>query len=201
MSNYTYNTSQEQLLLPKYGRMVQTMIERACTIEDKQQRQAYAENIIHVMDLLNPQMRRTPKYKQILWNHLAYMSNYQLDIDYPCEIEKTSEELRPHKLSYPGHKIHFRHYGYLLEDALKKLENIAPDAEYRESYICMVAARMKHDLIERKGEEIENDKIGRDIELYTQGKVTADEVLNILQQHTPQRGYSYSGHYARRGRR
>ncbi len=202
MPAYTYNTSQTQLILPKYGRLVQNMIEHACSITDAQQRQTFAESIIRVMDLLNPQMRRTPKYKQILWNHLAYMSGYQLDITYPCEIEQQiTNGAVPHKLPYPGHKIRYRHYGHLLEEALSKLISMAPDSEFREFYICTVAARMKHDLLERPGEEIEDDKIGRDIEQYTQGKVSAEEVVNILQQHIPQRNVSYPDRYIRKNKR
>lgn len=201
MSTITYNTSQERLKLPKYGRHVQMMIDRACTIEDAQQRQAYAENIILVMDQLNPQMRRTPKYQQILWNHLALMSNYQLDITYPCEIEHLTEEAKPHKLSYPGHKIRYRHYGHLLEEALEKLTSMDSDAKYRSQYISIVAARMKHDLVDRNGDSLENNRIGRDVESYTHGCVKAEEVVHALEQLTPSLPNSHATRYQRKGRR
>lgn len=201
MSTITYNTSLEHLKLPKYGRHVQMMIDRALTIEDAQQRQAYAENIIRVMDQLNPQMRRTPRYEQILWNHLALMSNYQLDITYPCEIERLTEEAKPHKLSYPGHKIRYRHYGHMLEEALEKLANMDSDTGYRDQYISIVAARMKQDLAYNKGDGLENERIGRDMESYTRGNVKAEEVVHALEQLAPARPNPHVNRYQRKGRR
>jgi len=64
--NITYNTAEKHLKLPNYGRLVQSMIERAMTITDRKQRQAYAEKIFSVMILLNPQMRNTPNYLSLI---------------------------------------------------------------------------------------------------------------------------------------
>jgi len=187
--NITYNTAEKQLKLPNYGRLVQSMIDRAMTITDRKQRQAYAEKIFSVMVLLNPQMRSTPNYKNICWNHLAFMSDYQLDVDYPCEIDREGEKKHINKLPYPNNKIRFRHYGLLLEKTVKKLSTMPADSPGRDKFISMTAARMKRNLNEWRGDNVENEKVGRDLALYTEGKVTEEETLRAMERNaTQQRG-------------
>lgn len=177
-----YNTTEEHLRLPAYGRMVQNMVNEAIQIEDPQERQAKAEAIVRVMGTLVPEIKASPNYKQTLWNHLAYMSNYQLDVQYPCDIEKEDQALKPHKLSYPGHRIRFRHYGHLVEEALNTLKTITDDEPRRQQLIRLAALRMKRNLADWKGDGIEDDKVARDIALYTDGAVTVEETLEQLKE-------------------
>lgn len=177
-----YNTTEEHLRLPAYGRMVQNMVNEAIQIEDPQERQAKAETIVRVMGTLVPEIKVSPNYKQTLWNHLAYMSNYQLDVQYPCDIEKEDQTLKPHKLSYPGHRIRFRHYGHLVEEALNTLKTITDDEPRRQQLIRLAALRMKRNLADWKGDGIEDDKVARDIALYTDGTVTVEETLEQLKE-------------------
>ena len=189
-----YNTTEEHLRLPAYGRLVQNMVNEAIQIEDPQERQAKAETIVRVMGTLVPEIKASPNYKQTLGNHLAYMSNYQLDVQYPCDIEKEDQTLKPHKLSYPGHRIRFRHYGHLVEEALNTLKTITDDEPRRQQLIRLAALRMKRNLADWKGDGIEDDKVARDIARSTDGTVTVEETLDqikevhaILRATTPQR--------------
>lgn len=177
-----YNTTEEHLRLPAYGRLVQNMVNEAIQIEDPQERQAKAETIVRVMGTLVPEIKASPNYKQTLWNHLAYMSNYQLDVQYPCDIEKEDQTLKPHKLSYPGHRIRFRHYGHLVEEALNTLKTITDDEPRRQQLIRLAVLRMKRNLADWKGDGIEDDKVARDIALYTDGTVTVEETLEQLKE-------------------
>lgn len=177
-----YNTTEEHLRLPAYGRLVQNMVNEAIQIEDPQERQAKAETIVRVMGTLVPEIKASPNYKQTLWNHLAYMSNYQLDVQYPCDIEKEDQTLKPHKLSYPGRRIRFRHYGHLVEEALNTLKTITDDEPRRQQLIRLAALRMKRNLADWKGDGIEDDKVARDIALYTDGTVTVEETLEQLKE-------------------
>ncbi len=176
-----YNTTEERLRLPQYGRLVQEMIDRAERLKSKPARQAYAGHIVEVMTLLNPQLCNTPNYEQTFWNHLAYMSGYTLDIDYPCPIEHNTKSSAPHKLAYPGNKIRFRHYGHILESLLAELRKMPANAPGRDAFIRMVALRMKRYLADWKGDGIEDEKVGRDVAMYTDGAVTADEVIRQLE--------------------
>ena len=186
--NLVYNTSCETLKMPEYGRLVVQMVEFAMTIPDRDARTAYAHKIIRVMGGMNPQMKHIPDYQLKLWDHLAYLSDYKLDIDYPVEIRPYGEDTHPNRLSYPGNKIKLRHYGHLVEQLLERLVEKL-DTPERESLIVQIVARMRRNLIDWKGDTVDDERIARDIAYYTQGKVEMDEVMEILsRQSHPRRG-------------
>ena len=83
-----YNTQQRTLPLPEYGRSVQNMVDHALTIEDRAERQRCANTIINIMGGMFPHLRDVPDFKHKLWDHLAIMADFKLDIDYPYEIVK-----------------------------------------------------------------------------------------------------------------
>jgi len=90
-----YNTERKKLFLPEYGRNVQQMVDYALTIEDRDQRNLVARSIIAVMGTLMPLLRDQVDFKHKLWDHLAIMSDFKLDIDspYPTPLrEKTSRK-------------------------------------------------------------------------------------------------------------
>ena len=80
-----YNTQQKRMPLPEYGRSIQNMVDHALTIEDRAERQRCANTIINIMGNMFPHLRDVPDFKHKLWDHLAIMANFQLDIDYPYE--------------------------------------------------------------------------------------------------------------------
>ena len=176
----TYNTEEKPLRLQKYGRLVQNLVERVCAVENRRQRQAMAERVVKLMVTLNPQMRAQPGYMQTAWNHLAALSGYRLDIDYPCAIETPEEAPARRKLAYPGHRIRFRHYGHLLEEALRRLSAMERNAPGRASLIKMTGTRMRTVLSEWRGDTVGNDRIAADMELYTDGRVGRQEALRLL---------------------
>ena len=81
-----YNTQQKRMPLPEYGRSIQNMVDHALTIEDRSERQRCANTIINIMGNMFPHLRDVPDFKHKLWDHLAIMSDFKLDIDYPYEI-------------------------------------------------------------------------------------------------------------------
>ncbi|MGN0087339.1 MAG: DUF4290 domain-containing protein [Alloprevotella sp.] len=173
-----YNTSQPQIQLPEYGRLVEQMVKEALTIEDRAERQAYAERIIDVMCIVDAgrqpgQGKQTPEYIHKLWDHLALMAGYSLDIDYPVDITRKSEHYTPAHLSYPTNDIRFRHYGVLVERVMEMLRTIDDDQQ-RDALILQAANRMKRNLADWKGDGIEDEKVARDIARYTDGAVAPD---------------------------
>ncbi len=174
-----YNTTQEKLLMPEYGRLIQQMVDHVQTITDRITRQAYAERIIGVMGNMNPQMKNVPDYHQKLWNHLALMTDYQLDIDYPVEITRQTDSYKPSKLVYPHHDIHYRHYGNLVEQLVADLEKM-PEGEERDNLVLLTTGRMKRNLADWKGDGVENEKVARDLENYTHGVIPASETVELM---------------------
>lgn len=168
-----YNSTRERLAMPEYGRLVQDMVHHALTIADKNERQSYAKAIITVMAGVNPGMKNVPDFRRKLWDHLAFMANYQLDIDYPFPITHYNEEKEKPHLTYPGHEIKWRHYGHLIEEAVKSLPEM-PDTAQRRQLVRQVGTRMKRSLAEWKGDGVEDAKVSRDIAAYTEGTLAPD---------------------------
>lgn len=175
-----YNTTTKKLIMPEYGRMIQQMVDYTLTIAEKQQRQAYANKIIAIMGGLNPQMKNVPHFKEKLWNHLAAMADYQLDIDYPVEITPNQKEKRPNHLCYPGNTIKFRHYGHLIEKIAEILKTMS-EGDQQTDLLIHTANRMKKNLAESQGDGVEIEKVIRDLESYTQ-KTMPEAVVAQLQQ-------------------
>ena len=168
-----YNSTRERLAMPEYGRLVQDMVHHALTIADKNERQTYAKAIITVMAGVNPGMKNVPDFRRKLWDHLAFMANYQLDIDYPFPITHYNEEKEKPHLTYPGHEIKWRHYGHLIEEAVKSLTEM-PDTAQRRQLLRQMGTRMKCRLAEWKGDGVEDAKVARDIAAYTEGALAPD---------------------------
>ena len=115
-----YNTQQRKLPLPEYGRSVQNMVDHALTIEDREERQRCANTIVNIMGGMFPQLRDMEDFRHKLWDHLAIMSDFKLDIDYPVEIvKKESLEVKPDRIPYSPNVIRFRHYGRFIQDLIK----------------------------------------------------------------------------------
>lgn len=157
-----YNTQLKTLALPEYGRNIQNMVDYCVTIEDRDNRKRCANTVINVMGNMFPHLRDVNDFKHILWDHLAIMSDFKLDIDYPYEIIK-KEDLyaKPDKLEYSRPDMRFRHYGKNLE----KIINIAANYEEgkeKEQLIWLVLTHMKKSYIQWN-KEVEDSKIFQDL--------------------------------------
>ena len=169
-----YNTQREKLQMPEYGRGIQQMIEYAVMIEDRAERQRCAESIFSVMMDMQPQLREQPDYKHRIWDHIAYISNYRLDIDYPFEITRLGNEAqKPEPMKYPMKEIRQRQYGHLIEEALKLLAEM-PEGEARDELLAQVANQMKQSLFIWNRDAMDEEKVESDIAHYTGGKVKLD---------------------------
>jgi len=171
----TYNTQREKLILPEYGRTVQEMVDICLQIEDRQERQLCAETIIEIMMTMNPDVRQYPDYEQKLWDQLAILSDYQLDIDYPFEVIKKEEmTAKPKPLKYPMQRIRYRHYGHLTESFMKELREM-PEGPERERLTAMLANYMKRSLYNWNRDAMDEAKVAADIRKYTDDNVEVPE--------------------------
>lgn len=160
--------------MPEYGRGIQNMVEHALTIEDRDERQRCAYTIVSIMGNMFPHLRDVPDFKHKLWDHLAMMADYKLDIDYPYEITPQKDiHQKPKPMAYPMKKINYRHYGYLLETLVKKLMEM-PEGEEREALTMMVAGQMKRSLNNWNKDAMDDEKIAADIAAYTRHSVQLD---------------------------
>ena len=169
-----YNTQRERLILPQYGREIQNMVDYAIGLPTKEERQRCAETIISIMDRMNAQNRGNFDHMEKLWDHLALMANFELDIDYPCDV---SEALKiattPEPMSYPMSNIPVRHYGKLLFEAFEELKAMEPGSR-RDAFVRSVANQMKRSLMQWGHGTCDDEKIASDLARFTDGKIQLD---------------------------
>ena len=166
-----YNTQRKKMELPEYGRSVQNMVDHALTIEDREERQRCANTIVNIMGGMFPHLRDVPDFKHKLWDHLAIMADFKLDIDYPFEIVKREElEMKPGKIAYPDKAIRYRHYGRFLESMIKKLSEME-EGEEKQALLQLLAVQMKKNLNNWNKEGIEDQKIVDDLREYSNGAI------------------------------
>lgn len=177
-----YNTQQRRLILPEYGRNIQQMVEHCLTIEDRDKRNACARSIIDCMLNLFPDIRQKEGYEQQLWDHLAIMSNFRLDIDYPFEvIQPDSLESRPQPVFYPRNGIGSRHYGHNLEAMIETASHMEPGEE-RDALISLLANHMKKMLLAINPEGVDDAKVFKDLANYSHGAIRLDPASYRLHQ-------------------
>ncbi len=166
-----YNTQREQLVMPEYGRGIQYMVDLAVSLPDKEERQRCANTIVAIMGRIQPENSNAADFELRLWNHLAKISRYKLDIDYPVEIVPEQEALEhPKPLHYPMQKIRRRHYGHLVESALKYAQTL-PDGDERTALVGMVANQMKQNLFVWNRDSMDENLVMQDIKRYTDGQL------------------------------
>ena len=166
-----YNTQQRKLPLPEYGRSVQNMVDHALTIEDREERQRCANTIVNIMGGMFPQLRDMEDFRHKLWDHLAIMSDFKLDIDYPVEIvKKESLEVKPEQIPYSFSKIQYRHYGRFVQDLIKVAVDY-PEGEEKDVLIRYIANHMKKDYINWNKDGVEDQKILDDLCELSDGKI------------------------------
>ena len=175
-----YNTKRDKLIMPEYGRGIQQMVEHCKTIADKEERMHCARTIVSTMATMAEQTADREDFQKKLWNHLAAMAQYELDIDYPVEIERMDDkEARPERLPYPQHRIKKRNYGTIVEQFTDHLTTMEA-GQQRDDLAQMVANHMKRDLSNWSTDSMSDEKVADDMAVYTDGKIQLDLAHNPL---------------------
>lgn len=178
---FDYNTSRTKLVFPEYGRHVQQMVAYAMTIEDREERNRAARTIISIMATLNPQLRDVNDFKQKLWDHLAVMSDFKLDVDSPFPMPEADHfQVKPEPVPYPQQQISRKHYGRIIEDLIAKVPEIE-DKQMREMLIVSIANQMKKSYLVWNRDSVTDEEIFRDLYELSDGKVTMDPIPHLTE--------------------
>ncbi len=169
----TYNTQLKRLILPEYGRNIQQMVDHCLTIEDRGERTECAHAVVKAMGILFPALKDGDNNKK-LWDHLVIMSNFELDVDFPCEVA-TAESFtsEPDAVPYPSTFIHFRHYGGIIERMIAKAAAM-DEGEERDALIFYIANQMKKLMLQVNKDGVDDARIFRDLADYSRGKILLD---------------------------
>ena len=169
-----YNTSRKKMILPEYGRNIQKLVEYTKTIEEKERRNKMAQSIISIMGNMYPHFRDIADFKHKLWDHLAIMSEFELDIDSPYE-EPPKEKLRqkPDPVPYNNYDIKYKHYGKTIEMMVNKAAEY-PEGEEKNMLIEVIANHMKKNYLTWNKDTVADDQIFDNIEELSGGKIKVD---------------------------
>lgn len=183
-----YNSSRKKMSLPEYGRNIQNMVDHVLTIENREERNRAAKTVIDVMGNLNPHLRDIADFKHKLWDHIAIMADFKLDIDYP--YKPPSPELlleKPNKVPYNRHRISYKHYGYIMDEMIKEA-TIFEESEQKEVLIKLLANHMKKSYMIWNKNAVTDNKILTDLFELSKEEIKRDgleltEVKDIIIRH------------------
>ncbi|MBR4650639.1 MAG: DUF4290 domain-containing protein [Prevotella sp.] len=166
-----YNTEREKMRLKAYGRDVQQMVDHAVSLPTKEERQQCAESIIETMKRVVQSQHSYKERMPMLWYHLALMSDFKLDIDYPVEFEREDKMLTaPDKIEYSKQNVPVRHYGKLLFQIFDRLKEM-PDNEERQALAVEAAEQMYRSLAAWGFGSVDKERVVSDLAKYTGGKI------------------------------
>jgi hypothetical protein len=176
---YDYNSSRRKLILPEYGRNIQKMVNHIKTIEDREERNKAARTVVGVMGNLNPHLRDVNDFKHKLWDHLALISDFDPDIDFPYDLpERESFQTKPHRVQYNQHKIKSKHYGrsiVLMIDKAVELE----EGEEKDDLVRMIAYHMKKSYLTWNREAVSDEEILIDLKTLSGGRLEVSGDLKL----------------------
>lgn len=168
-----YNTQLTKLILPEYGRNIHNLVDYCVKIEDKEERTECAYSLIEIMGNMFPHLRNVSDFKHILWDHLAIMSDFKLDIEYPYEIIKKEELIAtPQSIEYSRPTMKYRHYGKTLERMIKHAA-VMPEGEEKEQLLHLLISQMKKSYTQWN-REVDDDTILEDLAELSDGKIQLD---------------------------
>lgn len=167
----TYNTQLKKLILPEYGRNIQRMVDYCFSIEDFDQRTACANSIVETMFTLFPPVGDPEEYRRKLWDHLAIMSDFALDIDWPVDvIRPESLHIAPDPVPLPAFNISRRQYGKNIELMISRIVEY-PEGDERDVLSVLIANQMKKMMVTVDNDIVEDEKIFRDLLEMSHGAI------------------------------
>jgi len=181
MISHDYNTQRKKMTLPEYGRNVQKMVDHIKTIDDWEERNRAAKTIIQVMGNLNTHLRDVGDFKHKLWDHLAIIADFDLDIDSPYPLPEIQKLIaKPNEIPYVQGEIRFLHYGRIIELMINAAIDFE-DGEEKEYLTTLIVNQMKKSYITWNRSQVADEVIINDLKLLSRGKLEVTDGVKILE--------------------
>ena len=180
-ADMSYNTQQEFLIMPEYGRNVQQLVRHMQQIEDPKTKLAFCEEIIDLIQQLYPQSKSVEDYRTKLWQHLYQIAKFDLDVPTPTGVVPTPEaaRMRPEIMAYPQREMKFKHYG----NNVLRLINRAREMEggvIKDGFVHTIGSYMKLAYKTWNREHyVSDDLIKGDLEMLSEGQLSLEENSRI----------------------
>jgi len=169
-----YNSNRKKLALPEYGRHIQKMVDYALTVGDREERRRCADSIITVMGNLFPHLRDISDFKHKLWDHLAIMSDFKLDIDFPYTLpERVNFLSKPNTVPYSDAGMQYKHYGILIEKLIQEAVKME-DGELKDRLVGLISSHMRKSLMSWNKDYVTDERIINDIKVISKGHLIAN---------------------------
>ncbi len=173
-----YNSQRPKLKLREYGRNIQYMVEHLLTIEDEERRNKAANALIDLMGQLNPHLR-IEEFRPKLWDHLYRMSNFELDVKFPYDLQEPKvDKYDANRPPYPKDEIRFKQYGKNVENLINKAVTLE-DEEKRKAFARVIGNYMKMVSASGYKEHIDDATIREDLKMLSDGKLIIDEASDL----------------------
>ena len=152
-----YYVKEEPIILKEYGKIIQKFVMHAMQECDREKRTKMAYAIVEYMAQLAPAVKSTEDYRKKLWDHLFFITDYQLDVDAPYDIAQRDFIVPvPEPLPYPSGQNKFRHYGKYIVEFIEQAKY--KSEEHRKVIAGPIASYMK--LVHKTwNNEVVNDAI------------------------------------------
>lgn len=166
-----YNTSLPKLQMREYGRNIQKMIDHCVVIEDRDERRKCAYAIAEVMLKTFPELNGESIESRKVWDHINLISEFKLDIDFPCEVTQ-KDDLQPHleNIPYAKKSERFRVYGSNLVRMIKEISRMEGSVD-KDQLIFLVANQMKKLLIGVNADSATDRRVFNDIREISGGAI------------------------------
>lgn len=167
----TYKNHLKPLVLPEYGRNIQNMVDHCTAIEDRDERTRCARSIVDAMEILFPVQGDRAAYRRKLWDHVALMADFKLDIDLPFELERPEElDAAPAKVSAGDHSIRSRQYGHIVDSMIAKARAMEKGEE-RDLFTLLLANHMKKLLVASNPDGVDDLRVFKDLYDMSAGEI------------------------------
>jgi Domain of unknown function (DUF4290) len=174
---FSYNTSQIELVMPEYGRNIQDMILFCKSIEDPIYRQHFADAVIDLMHIITPYNKNMDEHRTKLWHHFFRIAEYNINVIPNSGIIPTPDDdkLSPDQVPYPSGTDKYRHYGNYVNQLIKKALEMEPGPK-REAFSHIIGSYMKMAFKNwNKEHYVSDDLIKNDLILMSGGQLKLDD--------------------------
>lgn len=179
--SFTYNTSQAELIMPEYGRNVQDLVIHCKSIENPDLRQAFAEEVVNLMQIMTPYNRNIDEHRKKLWHHFFRIAKYDINVVTPYGFIPTPDEdkLRPERILYPKGTDKYRHYGNYVNILIKKALEMEL-GQKQDEFAHIIGSYMKMAYKNWNKEHYVSDElIKNDLAVMSNGKLVIDENIQF----------------------
>jgi len=183
------------MIIPEYGRNVQRMVDYLLTIENREDRNKQAQNLIAIIANLNPQVYEVdedPVHK--LWDHLYIMSDFKLDVDSPFPPPAPESLMeKPKSVDYPKTTRRLRHYGNITRSMVEYALSLE-EGEEKQALVESIGNVMKKNYLVWNKDNVEDDVILKNLQDLSEGKLKTEGITlsekRDLVQNVPQHNHN-----------